>query len=99
MKCAEMADGGLPPLANAQKLWALAAAALFLIAIGFLGFALNARVMVVFAVGWVALQIFGYVGALKMAKGDFAHPLFKSQVLLHVIALALLAAVFVRAFK
>lgn len=94
-----MAQTGLPPIAPAQKLWAFAAAALFLIAIGFLGFALNAQVMVVFAVGWVVLQVFGFVGALKMAKGDFAHPLFKSQVMLHVIALALLAAVILRAFK
>jgi len=94
-----MATADLPPLSSEQKLWAFGAAALFLLAIGFLGFALNTRVMVVFAVGWVALQIFGYVGALKMAKGDFAHPLFKSQVMLHVIALALLAAVIIRAFK
>ena len=94
-----MAAADHPPLSSEQKLWAFGAAALFLLAIGFLGFALNARVMVVFAVGWVALQIFGYVGALKMAKGDFAHPLFKSQVMLHVIALALLAAVIIRAFK
>jgi hypothetical protein len=93
-----MAGSDLPPLARAQKVWALGAAALFLIAIGFLGFALNTGVMQVFAVGWVALMIFGFVGALKMAKGDFAHPLFKSQVMLHVMALGLLAAVFVRAF-
>jgi hypothetical protein len=94
-----MAQAELPPLSGEQKRWAFAAAALFLLAIGFLGFALNTQVMMVFAVGWVALQIFGYVGALKMAKGDFAHPLFKSQVMLHVIALALLAAVIIRAFK
>lgn len=94
-----MAGGDLPPLTHGQKLWAFAAAALFLIAIGFLGFALNAQVMVLFAVGWVALQIFGFGGALKMAKGDFTHPLFKSQVMLHVMALALLAAVILRAFK
>lgn len=99
MRCARLASQDLPPLAPEQKLWALAAAALFLLAIGFLGFALNAQVMVVFAVGWIALQIFGYGGALTMAKGDFAHPLFKSQVMLHVIALSLLAAVFIRAFK
>ncbi len=92
-----MAGGDLPPLAREQKVWALAAAALFLIAIGFLGFALSAQVMVVFAVGWIILQIFGFVGALKMAKGDFAHPLFKSQVMLHVIALALLGAVILKA--
>lgn len=94
-----MADADLPPLAREQKVWAAAAAALFLLAVGFLGFALNSGVMVVFAVGWIALQIFGYVGALKMAKGDFAHPLFKSQVMLNVIAVALLVAVFIRAFK
>ena len=94
-----MADPDLPALSGEQKRWAFAAAGLFLLAIGFLGFALNTGVMVVFAVGWLVLQIFGYVGALKMAKGDFAHPLFKSQVMLHVIALALLTAVMIRAFK
>lgn len=94
-----LSNPDLPTLTGEQKRWAFAAAALFLLAVGFLGFALNARVMVVFATGWLALQIFGYVGALKMAKGDFAHPLFKSQVMLHVIALALLAAVIMRAFK
>ncbi len=94
-----MSEAELPALTGQQKLWALAAAGLFLLAIGFLGFALNSGVMVVFAVGWVALQIFGFVGALKMGKGDFAHPLFKSQVMLHVTALALLVAVFMRAFQ
>lgn len=94
-----MAGPDLPPLAPAQKLWAGAAAALFLTAIGFLGFALSQKVMMAFAVGWVALQIFGFVGALKVAKGDFAHPLFKAQVMLHLIAAALLVAVIVRAFR
>ena len=92
-----MAESEVPTLTAEQKRWAFGAAALFLLAIGFLGFALNAQVMVVFAVCWLALQIFGYVGALKMAKGDFAHPLFKSQVMLHAIALALLIAVILRA--
>jgi small multidrug resistance pump len=94
-----MGSNDLPPLAPSQKLWAGAAAALFLVAVGFLGFALNTGVMQVFAVGWLALMIFGYVSALRMAKGDFAHPLFKSQVMLHMIALALLAAVFLRVLK
>ena len=94
-----MAEPELPPLAAEQKLWAFAAAALFLLAVGFLGFALNTGVMAVFAVGWIALQIFGYVGAIRVAKGDFAHPLFKAQVMLHVIALGLLLAVIIRAFK
>jgi small multidrug resistance pump len=97
MRCGSLAEGDLPTLTGEQKLWAFAAAALFLLAVGFLGFALNTGVMQVFAVGWIALQIFGYVGALKMAKGDFAHPLFKSQVMLHVIAVALLVAVIAKA--
>ncbi len=86
----------LPPLSRAQKIWALSAAALFLLAVGFLGFALNTGVMQPFAIGWLLLQIFGYVGALKFAKGDFAHPLFRSQVMLHVIAVMLLIAVIAR---
>ena len=94
-----MAEPELPPLAREQKLWAFAAAALFLLAVGFLGFALNTGVMVVFAVGWIALQIFGYVGAIRVARGDFAHPLFKSQVMLHMIALGLLVAVIIRALS
>ena len=94
-----MAEREHSTLTGEQQRWAFAAAGLFLLAIGFLGFALNTGVMMVFAVGWVVLQIFGFVGALRLAKGDFAHPLFKSQVMLHVMAAALLAAVIVRAFK
>jgi hypothetical protein len=94
-----LSQNDLPALTGQQKLWAFAAAALFLLAVGFLGFALNTRIMVAFAVGWVALQILGYVGALRAAKGDFAHPLFKSQVMLHLMALALLVAVIARALK
>jgi hypothetical protein len=55
--------------------------------------------MRVFAVGWLALMIFGFVGAGRVAKGDFAHPLFKAQVMLHVVAVGLLVAVIIRAFK
>ena len=87
----------LPPLAPKQKRWALAAAALFLAAVGFLGFSLNTGIMRPFAIGWVALQIFGFVGAIRMGRGDFAHPLFKSQVILHVMAVILLSAVIFRA--
>lgn len=94
-----MAGEELPQLTRAQKGWALAAAALFLLAIGFLGFALNTGVMREFAIGWIALQIFGFVGALKFAKGDFAHPLFASQVMLHVIAVTLLVLAISRAFR
>jgi hypothetical protein len=94
-----MASEDLPALEPAQKRWALAAALLFLLAIGFLGFSLNTGILRPFAIGWVALQIFGYVGAIKMAKGDFAHPLFKSQIMLHLMAAALLILVIARAFS
>jgi hypothetical protein len=92
-----MASDDLPALEPAQKRWALAAAVLFLLAIGFLGFSLNTGIMRPFAIGWVALQIFGYVGAIRISKGDFAHPLFMSQVMLHVIAVLLLTLVIARA--
>lgn len=94
-----MSEPDRPALTGEQKRWAFGAAALFLLAVGFLGFALNTQVMVVFAVGWLALMIFGFAGALKFARGDFASPLFKSQVMLHVMALGLLAAVITRALK
>ena len=92
-----MASEELPELSRGQKVWSLAAAILFLIAVAFLGFALNTGILRSFAIGWVALQIFGFVGALKFSKGDFAHPLFKSQVMLHLIALMLLVILIVRA--
>ena len=90
---ADMDANEVPELSSEQKRWAFFGSTLFLTAIGFLGYAFAEGVMLVFAAGWVVLQIFGYVGALRMGKGDFAHPLFKSQVLLHVIALGLLVAV------
>jgi hypothetical protein len=92
-----VAQQDLPPLATEQKVWALAAALLFLLAVGFLGFAFNTGIMLSFAIGWLLLQIFGYVGSLKFANGDFAHPLFKGQVLLHCIALMLLVVTITRA--
>jgi hypothetical protein len=94
-----VSDPDLPALTGEQKRWAFGAAALFLLGVGFLGFSLGTGVMQVFAVGWMALMIFGFVGAGRVAKGDFAHPLFKAQVMLHVIAVGLLAAVIIRAFK
>ncbi len=84
-------------LAPAQKRWALIASALFLVAIGFLGFAIAEGAMLTFALGWVVLQAVGYVGALSIAKGDFAHPLFKAQVMVHILALGLLLALLVKA--
>lgn len=94
-----MSEPDLPAVTGEQKRWAFGAAVLFLLSVGFLGFALNTGVMMVFAVGWIALMIFGFVGAIRIAKGDFAHPLFKAQVMLHVVAVGLLVAVIIRAFK
>jgi small multidrug resistance pump len=94
-----VSEGDLSPLTGEQRRWAFGAAALFLLAVGFLGFALNTGVMRVFAVGWVALMIVGFVGAGRVAKGDFAHPLFKAQVMLHVVAVGLLVAVIIRAYR
>ena len=92
-----MTDQDLPELSKGQQVWALIAAIQFLLAVGFLGFALNTGVLRSFAIGWVALQIFGFVGALRFANGDFAHPLFKSQVMLHLIAIILLIVLIARA--
>lgn len=89
-------DRSRPELSGAQKFWGLGAAILFLIAIGLLGYAIASGAILVFAVGWVLLQAFGYLGALRFAKGDLAHPLFRSQVMLHVIALLLIAALVLR---
>ena len=91
-----MDTGQAPDLAPEQKRWAFFASTLFLTAVGFLGYALAEGAMITFAIGWVALQIFGFAGALKFGKGDFAHPLFKSQVFLHVIAVMLLMALIFR---
>ncbi|WP_432200796.1 pyridoxal phosphate biosynthetic protein [Erythrobacter sp. W53] len=84
-------------LDHRQKLWALAALIPFLLSILLLGYALRNQVLLAFAVGWPALQIFGYVGSLKLANGDLTHYLFKAQVFLNYMVLALLVAVIVRA--
>lgn len=85
-----------PELTPEQTRWAFAAATLFLTAVCLLGYAFASGLILPFAIGWVALQMFGYVGALRFAHGDLAHPLFKSQVMLHVIALLLLIGLLAR---
>ncbi|QIQ86670.1 pyridoxal phosphate biosynthetic protein [Erythrobacter sp.] len=79
-----------------QSRWAFFGATLFLTAVGFLGYAVAKGVILPFAIGWVVLQVFGYAGSLSRAKGDFAHPLFKSQVMIHVVVLGLLVALILR---
>lgn len=90
-------DTGPPELSREQTRWAFAASTLFLTAIGLLGYAFASGVILPFAIGWVVLQMFGYVGALRFAHGDLAHPLFKSQVMLHALVLVLLIGLMARA--
>lgn len=76
--------------------WAIAGSIPFLLSIALLGYALSKQVLLMFATAWPVLQLFGYVSTLKMAKGDPAHYLVKTQVLLHWIALMLLIAMLVK---
>ena len=84
-------------LTREQTVWAAIAAAIFLLSLGWLGIAITNGVMLAFAIGWPVLQVAGYVGSLKRAHGDTAHYLFKAQVMLNIIVLALLIALIVRA--
>ena len=88
--------GEAPDLTAEQNRWAFFGSTLFLTAVGFLGYAVAEGVMLAFAIGWVVLQVFGYAGSLSRAKGDFAHPLFKSQVMIHFVVLGLLVALVLR---
>lgn len=83
-------------VSRAQLGWAFAAAIPFVLSIGLLGFAISTRTAISFAAFWPLLQIFGYVMTLKMAKGDPAHYLVKTQVILHWMIVLLLAAMLVR---
>ncbi|MEP2551683.1 MAG: hypothetical protein ABJH26_10350, partial [Marinomonas sp.] len=82
-------------LTRKQKLWALTGAVPFLLSLCLLGFALNSGKVLVLAIAWPALQVFGYVGAINRAKGDFSHPLWISQVSIHWIALTLITILIV----
>ena len=86
-----------PTLNRASTLWALAAVIPFLLSIALLAYALSNRFALAFAVGWPVLQVFGYAGALKLARGAIDHPLVKSQVFIHWTMLVLLGAMIARA--
>ena len=80
-------------LSRSSKLWALGAAIPFLLSIAVLGIALSRQILIAFAVGWPIIQAIGYSGALKRSGGQVDHPLFKTQVMLHWMVLALLIAI------
>ena len=69
----------------------------FLLSIFLLGLGLRYGIMREFAVGWPLFQLFGYAIAYRMSRGDLTQPFFKTQVALHWLMLALLAAIFSRA--
>ncbi len=77
--------------------WLFAAAIPFLLSVALLGFAFNTGLLVAFAVGWPIIQILGYGGSLRLSKGVIDHPLVKTQVMLHYLVLALLAALLAKA--
>ncbi|MBX7492550.1 pyridoxal phosphate biosynthetic protein [Qipengyuania sp. 1NDW9] len=83
-------------LTRSAKLWALGAAVPFLLSLLLLGFAASRQTFLAFAIGWPIIQIFGYAGSLKRAKGQIDHPLVKTQVMLHWMMLAILIAISTR---
>jgi len=82
---------------RAQHLWLVAGAIPFLLSIFLLGVSLNSGLLTAFAIGWPLVQVFGYGGSLKLAKGEVDHPLVKTQIVLHWMMLALFIAILVRA--
>jgi len=83
-------------LTRSVKFWALGAAIPFLASIALLGFAISRQTLLAFAIGWPIIQVLGYSGALKRAKGQIDHALVKTQVVLHWMMLAMLMAIFAR---
>lgn len=77
-------------------MWALAAAIPFLVSLALLGMTLAHRLAHAFAIAWPLVQLFGYYGALRFAKGQVDHRLFHTQVVLHWLVLVLLVAMMMR---
>ncbi|RGP40102.1 hypothetical protein BPTFM16_00378 [Altererythrobacter insulae] len=85
-----------PEVSLTQLGWFVAGAIPFLMSIALLGYSITTQVALSFAVVWPLLQIFGYTMTLKMAKGDPAHHLVKTQVILHWIIVLLLGALIIK---
>ena len=83
-------------LSRRAKVWALGATIPFLISIALLGFAISRQTLLAFAIGWPIIQVIGYAGSLRRAKGEIDHPLVKTQVVLHWMMLVILIAILAR---
>lgn len=83
-------------VSRAQLIWFFAGAMPFVLSIALLGYSMSTGIALSFAIFWPILQIFGYGTTLKMAKGDPAHYLVKTQVMLHWMIVFLLAAMISR---
>ena len=83
-------------LTKREKLVLLAGAIPWLASILLLAIALSERSAYAFAIGWPVLQLVGYAGALRFAKGEVDHPLVHTQVVLHWLVLVLLVAMLAR---
>ncbi|MDA0820782.1 MAG: hypothetical protein O3C52_00100 [Proteobacteria bacterium] len=81
---------------QAQLGWFLTGALPFVLSIALLGYSLSTGVALSFAIFWPLLQIFGYGRTLKMTKGDPAHYLVTTQIILHWMIIFLLAAMILR---
>lgn len=91
-----MSEAGERPPGRPGLVLALAAIP-FLASVFLLGLGLRTGILLAFAVGWPLFQVAGYTVAYRIARGDLTHPLFKAQVALHWVMLALLGAVLARA--
>lgn len=87
---------GTAQISRTQIFWFFAGAVPFVLSIALFGYSLSTRIALSFAILWPLLQIFGYGMTLKMAKGDPAHYLVKTQIILHWIIVILLAAMISR---
>ena len=81
---------------RAQLGWFVAGVIPLLCSIALLGYSISTRVALSFAIIWPLLQIFGFTVTLRLAKGDPAHYLVKTQVILHWMIVVLLGALIIR---
>ena len=87
----------VPGPSRSDTLWALLAIIPFLLSIALLAYSIAQQAAFAFAFAWPVLQIIGYAGSLKRSGGVVAHPLVKTQVVVHWLVLVLFVALWMRA--